>query len=256
MQQWNGLLKREWASMSGPFYASVGATTLVTLLIPLSNQIFNWGIEFLVILFGVSIMWMMLGAGIPTVLFLMSFVKEMNRPDIWLHSTASIFKLFGSKAAFAGFVGAMNTVITIIVSAVGLLVSGYQFGPTFKAIVLLFILLYMLSLLIMCAGIFVGVLYQLINSFSNRIVAPILLLLFWFSLWLVEKLAGMEIYKKIKGLGPIRGPSEGVFHFGHENFPREIDDIVFYTGDILMGLLVGVLLFITAVTLFEKKVRI
>ena len=256
MRQWNGLMKREWASMNAAFYASVVATVLVTLLIPLSNQIFNWGVEFLEILFGVGIMWMMVGAGIPVIIFLISFVKEMNRPDIWLHSTTSIFKLFGSKVAFAGFVGAMNTIIAVIVSAVGLMVSGYQFGPTFKAIVLLFTLLYMLSLLIMCAGLFVGVLYQLIKSFSSKLVSPILLLLFWFSLWLVEKIARTTAYEKIKGFGRIEGPSEGVFQFGLDNFFREIDDIVFYTGNILMGLLVGVLLFTTAVTLFEKKVRL
>lgn len=256
MGQWNGLLKREWASMSGAFYASVGATVLFTLVTPFSNQFFNLGIVFLEILFGVSIMWMMVGAGIPTVLFLISFAKEMNRPDVWLHSTASTFKLFGSKAVFAGFVGAVNTVIAIIVSAVGLLVSGYQFGPTFIAMVLLLALLYMLSLLIMCAGIFVGVLYQLINSFSSKLVVPVLLPLFWFSLWLVGKVTVTPIYEKIKTFGAISGPSEGVFHFGYDNFFREIDDIVFYTGELLIGLVAGVLLFAAAVTLFKKKVRL
>lgn len=242
--------------MSGAFYASVGATVLFTLVTPFSNQLFNWGIEFLEIIFGVSIMWMMVGAGIPTVLFLISFIKEMNSPDVWLHSTASTFKLFGSKAIFAGFVGAVNTVIAVIVSAVGLLVSGYQFGPTFIAMALLLTSLYMLSLLIMCAGLFVGVLYQLVNSFSNKLVVPVLLTLFWFSLWLFGKATATPIYENIKTFGPIRGPSEGVFHFGCDNFFREIDDIVFYTGDILLGLVAGVLLFAAAVTLFEKKVRL
>ena len=255
MRQWNGLLKREWVTMSGAFYASVGATTLIAVLIPLSNQLFNWRIEFLEILFGVSIMWMMVGAGIPTVLFLISFVKEMNRPDVWLHSTASVFKLFSSKAVFSGFVGAMNTIIVVIVSAVGLLISGFQFGPTFKAGLLLFTMLYMLSLLIMCAGVFVGVLYQLANSFSNKLVVPVLLLLFWFSLWLVGKVTATPIYEKIKTFGAISGPSEGVFHFGIESF-FEIDNIVFYTGEIFLSLVAGVLFFAAAVTLFEKKVRL
>ena len=241
--------------MSGAFYASVGATTLIAVLIPLSNQLFNWGIEFLEILFGVSIMWMMVAAGIPTVLFLISFVKEMNRPDVWLHSTASVFKLFGSKAVFSGFVGAMNTIIVVIVSAVGLSISGFQFGPTFKAGLLLFTKLYMLSLLILCSGVFVGVLYQVIKQFAKRFAATVLLLLFWFSLWVVGKVESTAVYEKIKAFGPISGPREGVFHFGRESF-FELDDIVFYTGDILMGLLVGALLFATAVTLFKKKVRL
>jgi len=240
--------------MSGAFYASAGATALITVLIPLSNQLFNWGIESLEILFGVSIMWLTVGAGIPTVLFFLSFVKEMNRPDVWLHSTASTFKLFGSKAIFAGLVGAVNTVIVIVVSAVGLLVSGYQFGPTFKAGLLLFTKLYMLSLLILCGGLFVGVLYQVIKQYAKRFTATVLVLLFWFSLWVVGKVESTAVYEKIKAFGPISGPREGVFHFGVESF-FELDDIVFYTGDTLLGLVGGVLLFAAAVTLF-KKVRI
>lgn len=255
MRQWNGLLKREWASMSFAFYASVGATTMFTLLIPFTNHVFKWGIDFLEILFGIGIMWMMLSVGIPAVIFLISFVKEMNRPDVWLHSTASIFKIFGSKAVFASFVGAMNSVITIIVSAVGLVISGYQFGPTFKAIVLLYTLMYLLSLLVLCAGLFVGVLFRLIKPVAKGLSAAALLLLFWISLWLVEKVAAMPIYEKISMFGPIRGPSEGVYHFGPDFF-REIDDIVFYAGDLFLGLIVGVLLFTVAATLFEKKVRL
>ena len=91
MQQWNGLVRKEWALMSVAFYATVGASLVFTMLIPLINQLFNWNIESLVIMLGISILWMMLGAGIPTVIFLISLAKEMNRPDIWLHSTVSVY---------------------------------------------------------------------------------------------------------------------------------------------------------------------
>ncbi|WP_172370346.1 hypothetical protein [Sporosarcina jiandibaonis] len=256
MQQWNGLLRKEWAVMGAALYITIGASIIFTLLIPLSNQLFNWGIEFPVIMLGVSIQWMMLGAGIPTVIFLISFTKEMNRLDIWLHSTGSIYKLFGSKMAFAGLVGAINTFIVLIINAFGLIVSGISFGPTFTAIVLLFTMLYLLSLLILCAASFVGVLYQLLNSYAKRMIAPTLLLLYFFSMWIIEKAAAMDFIEKIKGFGPIRGPSEGVYHFGEENFFTEIDALVFYMGDIFLGLLAGILFFMTAAALFEKKVRL
>ncbi len=255
MQQWNGLLKREWASMSITFYASVLATTMFTLLIPFTNHLFNWGIDFLEILFGIGIMWMTLSIGIPAVIFLISFLKEMQRPDVWLHSTASIFKIFGSKAVFGAFVGLTNWVITIIVSAIGLIISGYQFGPTFKAIVLLYTLMYLQSLLVLCASIFAAVLYQLIKPVVKGLVAAVLLLLFWISLTLVEKVSASPLYQKISTFGAVKGPSEGVYHFGADFF-REIDDIVFYAGGIFLSLLVGILLFAVAVTLFEKKVRL
>ena len=255
MRQWSGLLKKEWALMNVAFYITVGAAIIFTSMIPLCNHLFNWGIEFLEIMIGVSIQWMMLGAGIPIVVFFISLAKEMKRSDIWLHSTASIYKLFGSKVAFAGSVGAVNTIIVLIVNAVGLAVSGIPFGPTFISISLLFTMLYLLSLLILCIGSFVAVLFQLIYSYAKRLVAPILLLLYFLSMWLVNKISITKFIQGLKSFGPVRGPSEGVYHFG-EDFFMEIDALVFYMGDILMGLVIGVLFFLAAAKLFEKKVRL
>ena len=260
MKQWNGLLKKEWATMRGQFFATLGAWLLFTLLIPFGSSLFNRGLDALELSLILSLVWVVASLLIPTVMFLISLGKEMNRPDIWLHSPASIFKLFGSKAVFAGFVGFVNMMIPTIVVIIESRFSGFpvvlSFITTLNIAGLVFVVFYMLSLLVMCTGLFFGVLYQLMKPVMGGFTIPNVVILFLFSSWLVERISSTAVYKKISNIGPIKGPGEGVFNIEEGNFFFEIDTTLFYMGDTLLNLLLGVLLFITAVVLFEKKVRI
>ena len=260
MKQWNGLLKKEWATMSGHLYATVGVSLLFSLLIPFCSTLFNWGLGFLEFSLILSAVWMGASVLIPTVILLVSLGKEMGRPDIWLHSTASIFKMFGSKAIFAGFVGAMNMLIPVIIIVIESRFTGFPVALSFKVIFeiggLLFFVLYMMSLLVMCTGLFFGVLYQLIKPVMRGFAIPNVVILFLFSAWIFERIASTSAYEKVTSFGPIIGPGEGVLKVGKGDSYFTMDETVFYTGEILFDLLVAVILFATAVVLFEKKVRI
>lgn len=260
MKQWNGLLKKEWATMSGQFYGTLGASILFTLLIPFGSSLFNWGLDALEVSLILSLVWMAASLLIPTIMLLISLGKEMNRTDIWLHSTSSIFKLFGSKAVFSGFVGFVNMVIPTLVIIIESRFFVYLMDFSFKTIleigVIMFFMFYMISLLVMCIGLFFGVLYQLMKPVAKGFAIPNVVILFLFSSWLAERISSTAAYKKIVNIGPIKGPGEKVFNIDGENFLFEIDTTPLYMGDILLNFVFGALLFITAVVLFEKKVRI
>ena len=260
MKQWNGLLKKEWSVMSGQFYATIVASILFTLLIPFGSTLFNWGLNGLMLSFVLSIIWVLASLFIPTIMLLISLGKEMNRPDIWLHSTASIFKLFGSKTVFAGFVGFVNMAIPMLVIIVesryiDLLVD-FQFNTILELWGLLFFILYMVSLPIMCTGLLFGVLYQLIKPMIKGFSGPVVVILFLFSSWVLERVTSTTIYEKMTSLGPVIGLDKSIFKIAQENHFFEIDVTVVHTGPILMDVLFAVFSFIIAVVLFEKKVRI
>ena len=260
MKQWNGLLRKEWAAMSGQFYASVVASILFVGLIPFGSRLFNWGLDVLELSLISSLTWMIICIFIPTIILLISLGKEMNRPDIWLHSGASIFKMFGSKAVYAALVGVVNLVIPFIAIIIGSRFSAFPLELTFKMALqvgsLFFISFYITSLLIMGTGLFFGVLYQLTKPVMRGFALPNVVILFLISSWLVEWITTKSFYKELTSFGAITNPGEEIFTIVKGNFFFEIDTVVFYTGDILVDLVVGVLLFITAVVLFEKKVRI
>lgn len=260
MKQWNGLLKKEWSVMSGQFYATIIASILFTLLIPFGSTLFNWGLDALNLSFVLSFVWLVASLFIPTIMLLISLGKEMKRPDIWLHSTASIFKLFGSKTVFAGFIGFVNMAIPMLVIIVesryiDLLVD-FQFKTILALGCLLFFALFMMSLLIMCTGLFFGVLYQLMKPVLKGFSGPVVVILFLISSWVLERVTSSTVYEKMTSFGPVIGLDKGILKIAQASGFVEIDITFVHTGPIFLDLLLAVLSFVLAVVLFEKKVRI
>lgn len=260
MKQWSGLLKKEWSAMNGQFYVTIVAALMFVLLIPFGSILLNWGLNALELSVTLSSIWLMLGMLIPTIILLISLGKEMNRPDIWLHSTSSIFKLFGSKVVFSGFIGFVNMLIPILVIIAESRFVYFLVDIPFKTMLglggFMLLVFYILSLLILCTGLFFGVLYQLIKPVLKGFSGPVVLILFLFSSWVLERITSTTMYEKIANFGPLIGPDKEVFNFTSGKHFLEIDLISFRSGIILFDLLMAVLLFIAAVVLFEKKVRI
>lgn len=260
MRQWNGLLKKEWASMRGPFYATMVALMFFTILIPFGSNIFDWGLDGLEVSIVLSFVWMATSVLIPTIMLLISLGKEMNRPDIWLHSTVSIFKLFGSKTIFAWFVGFVNILISIIVMAVGSRFYDLWIDIPFKSIQELggFILLNMnlFSVLILCTGLFFGVLYQLFKPVLKGFSGPVVVSLFLFSSWVTARVSSTATYEKVTNFGPRIGLNQDIFNLSKGNHYFEINLVGFEMGAILLDTGLAVILFVAAVVLFERKVRI
>lgn len=254
MRQWNGLLQKEWITMGNRLYGTVGAALLFTILIPFGSTLFNGGLSELELSLGFSMIWIFVSMIIPIRLLLVSVGKEKSRPDVWLHSSASVYKLFGAKAVFAGFVGVVNMVIPFMVILNKSKTVDYLLDFTFSVIIVLFVTFYLLSLLAMCLGLFFSVIYQVIKPIVGQI-ALLIVVVFFFSLsWIVEKIRATAVYEKISSIGQVKGP--GAFNITQGNATFEMDAIVFSPIDISLHFLLAVILFVTAAILFEKKIRL
>ena len=168
MKQWNGLLKKEWFAMKGWFYGSIITQLCVVLFLSFSSTFLMKEVSMMEILPIFSGIWgLMLSVILPTTVLLVSLNKEMQRPDIWLHSTASTVKLFGVKMLFASMIGFVNVVFPLIIVLVGSKFSGFPIAILFNEVFQFgthsALMFFLLSIFIMCIGLFLGVLYQLLK---------------------------------------------------------------------------------------------
>lgn len=260
MKQWNGLMKKEWSSMKEWFYGVIGAAVVCILIIPFGISLFYQEVNPLGISFGISISWTVAGIVVPTVVLLNSLGKEMQRPDVWLHSTASISKLLGAKMIFATLIGGLNLVVSMVMLFIQLRFSTLLLEITFKAAIqmggLLILALYVTSIAIMCTGLFFGAIFQVIKPIVKGFTWPIIVILFLVTSWVTERITRTAFYNKIGGIGPKLGPEKGAFELREGHFFFEIEEIYFRTGDLLMDIIMAVILFIIATVLIEKKVRL
>lgn len=258
MKEWNGLLKKEWVTMRGQLFAIITASIMFIIVIPFSSNLFNLSLDSLGLSIIMGLIWMVVSMFIPAIMLLISLSKEMRRPDIWLHSEASIFKLFSVKAVYAIVVSAVSLAIPVVVLIVEARYLTYPLELSLKMALqvgsLLFVLFYIFSILFMCSALFFGVIYQLIKP--KIFAIPIVLILFLISSWIMQWITATKIYVELTSFWAIEGPSKSFLEFGKENSFIEIDTTTFYAGDFLLGVLFSVLLFITAVVIFDKKVKI
>lgn len=257
MKQWNGLMRKEWSAMKVWFYGSIITQICGVLILSFASTFIMEEVRVIEILPIYSGIWgLLLSVILPTMVLLVSLNKEMHRPDVWLHSTAPTGKLFGVKALFASMIGFVNILFPLAIVLIESRLSGstasfvavFQFGTT---IALMF---FLLSLFIMCIGLFLGVLYQLLKPIVKRFSGPIVVVIFLFLSWLQARLAELTIYTKITRFGQL---NQGVgFDLKQEKFLSAFADMKIYTGELLIDFALAFLFFMVAITLFEKKVRL
>ena len=145
---------------------------------------------------------LMLSIILPTTVLLVSLNKEMHRPDIWLHSTASTVKLFGVKMLFASMIGFVNILFPFIIVLIDQdfrISNRILFNDVFQLVQV--VMFFLLSIFIMCTGLFLGVLYQLLKPVVKGFSGPIVVMIFLFLSWLQARLAESAIYTKITHFG-------------------------------------------------------
>ncbi|MFS0575663.1 hypothetical protein AB1K83_08515 [Sporosarcina sp. 179-K 3D1 HS] len=259
MKQWNGLVRKEWASMKWALLAMGIIGIVVLSIFPfLIRQIFGLDIHFYEITLVISFLWALASVLAPVATLFVLLEREMKRPDVWLHSTASIFKLVGSKMVFAVLIGILSLFIpttmlaiqyTLVSAPIFTMEEMVRFGVGFL------VTLFFSSIGIMAIGFFFWVMYRLIKPAVKGFAVPLTLLLFFFSTWLITKITLSDSYQRVVMVGKvdlskleaIRLPSGGRFEMG----PSEI-----YTGEIVVDVLITFAMVIGAAVLFEKKVRL
>lgn len=260
MKQWNGLMKKEWVTMKWPLLVSALFGIIVLSLFPLLiSRFFGFEVHVFEIALVICFIWAGASVLAPVIALFIMLEREMKRPDVWLHSTASIFKLVGSKAFFASLIGAVGLLIPTIVlatqyalfnSTIASFHDLFFFGSIF------IVLIFAVSIIFMSTGFFFWVIDRLMKPYLKGFSIVVTIVLFFVASRLYSLLALSEFYKKLTLIGPvdlmkIKNPKINV-----EFMYFESTQTIFHTGEILLDAFFTVAMFIVAAVLFEKKVRL
>lgn len=257
MKQWNGLLKKEWVGMKGWVYGLLGASVFFIFVLPFV----------LYVMFGATFMAMMpflvfLVAFTPGLLLLVSLGKETVRPDVWLHSPASVFKLFGAKAFIAAGTGAVQLLISSLLLILQLSILDGTAGFIFDSRFLFdgsftFLALFYISLVLMCYGLLFRVVYIVIRTYTKVLTGPVMIGLAFLAFWVANAVTKSAVYENIANFGPIGTLQERRYYVDEaEGSYFWLGGSSFYIGEIVLNVGFIALLFVTASVLFEKKVRL
>ena len=118
-----------------------------------------------------------------TALFTM-LEREMKRPDVWLHSNASIFKLVGAKACWHLMIGVVGLLIPTIVLAVqyALFKSAmFTFNELFFFGTIFIVLVFAVSIIFMSVGFFFWVIDRLMKPLLKGFSIVVTIILFLIS---------------------------------------------------------------------------
>lgn len=260
MQQWNGLLRKEWVTLKAPLIVIALFAVATMLFLPILITHFWWeGVEVFELALIMCTLWAVASTLAPVVTLFIMLEREMKRPDVWLHSNASIFKLVGSKVVFAVIIGIGGLLISPIALAVQYAIFRSS-TLSFEALLfygsVFIVVIFVASLSILCTGFFFWVLYRLMVPIIKGFVIIVLFILFGISSWAVESIRNSDIYTKLVKVGPIdllklKNPNLDI-----GNAYLEVTSTTFYTGEIVYNVLFTVFVFVIAAVLFEKKVRL
>lgn len=260
MKEWNGLLRKEWIIMKWLLIVSALVAIVVMTVIPVAiASYFPGEMDVFEVTLVVCLLWAGASIGAPLIAFIIMFQRDMKSPEIWLHSTASIFKLVGSKAFCAVLIGAASLLIPTAILAVHYALvktSLYSFDELLFFGSMYIVMIFRFSIFIMSVGFLFLVIDRLIKPYLKSFSILVTFLLFFLSSKLYGQVESSELYRKMTSFGPI-----DLSHFEKlsrqtENGYLAINSPVIYSGDIVVNTLLTVFFFIGAAVLFERKVRL
>ncbi|MFC5601825.1 hypothetical protein [Sporosarcina koreensis] len=260
MKQWNGLLQKEWIQWR--LTLLVLAILMVTWLFTLPT-IAGWlaadDIAVFEITMVVCFMAAAFGSLVPVISFAIMFNREMKRPDLWLHSTATTMTLVGMKMTMAALIGAASLIIPTAVVAIRYAfmrptVTTFEELLFFGSVFIGFIFLG--SLMFMVVGFFFIVLDHMLKRFLKGFSIVITLVLFVLSIRVYGEVVSSDLYKRLSEFGKIdlmaiKNPTIEI-EYGYFAYT----DTVVYAGDLLCAVLFTVGLLLAGITLFDRKVKL
>ncbi|AOV06428.1 hypothetical protein [Sporosarcina ureilytica] len=263
MNRWKGLFKKEWLLMNGWFYATMIATVLLAFIFPVlatlyldtSSNLLSEGFIFL------APIWLILNVFIPTIILMVSLGKESRRPDIWLHSPASVFQLFSAKLFFSMMTGAVNFLISLILitALFSFRIQPIQFvfdNHTQDFWILFLSVMFFASIMLLFIGLFFHVLYLVLLPYTKKFTTAITFGILILFVWLEKIVTALPVYQKTSTFGKFWSVSESRFHLVEDATYFRVDESFLYVGEILLSVTFAGILFVVASVLFEKKVRL
>lgn len=260
MKQWKGLMNKEWKTMKLSLYLVLGLNTVAILLLPLLLNVWI-GIPRVEASIAIGFVWLMFQTILAAVLLLTSLERDMKQPELWLHSTASVFKLTGAKYTFAFLITLIsitwNGLLLILSVSVGSPLLGVNLGELIQIGMYFAGLAAISAIPYMVIAFFFWTIHQLLKPYLKSLSSAVAVVLFLM----------LPAF-----LGLLR---EGVNHlprFGELNFPMPknlgwamenggetsfyFDSGNIYVSEILMIIVLITLVYVGSAKWFEKKVRL
>lgn len=260
MKQWNGLMRKEWVQWKWQLIFAIGLAIIALLVLP---TVFGKITEDVEIVFEmtmmISFMVMMVGMIVPVICFATMFNRDIKLPDLWLHTTASTYKLIGVKLLMAAFIGAISLLVPAAVVALRFAISGTQW-VTFDELAFFgtssLLFFFSISLMLLIVGFFFIVIDRLIKPFLKGFSIVVTGLLFVLSARLYGEVTASGLYDRVFHTGKLNllEMKNTKLEIGESSSLYMNFDI--YVGDVLFVTALSVILFFLAIKLFEKKVRI
>jgi|GEM_PF-6365039 len=254
MNQFLGLVRKDWYWMRTEVYVVLGFYTAILIFLPLLLQkTVAKGYAFHEVIVFLSGLALFLGMFLPAIVLIWLLHHDMKHPDLWLHTTAGSTKLFSVKILLSGLVGAGLLMITGVVVTASYFPANADYSLsnllTVESSILILLLLFVFSSTV--TTLFFWVLFQVMRPRIGKFSLPLTLLLFVLYCYVDMKLSTTEFFKNYISVGEI---NFGAFKQKTGMFSVE-GEAMFYVGDFVFGLIITVALFTFAIILFNRKVR-
>jgi hypothetical protein len=260
VKQWNGLLQKEWVQWRGQIIVLTFLLLAGLFILPSLAGVFAVGE---VPVFEITMVIGFVAAGacilVPVIAFSMMFNKDMKRPDLWFHSTASTVKLVVVKMVMSAGVGLAYLLITSFVVAIRYALTPQPEGIFNELLFygsLLIVGVFLASIQFMVYGFFFIVIDQLLKPFLKGFSFVVTLLLFIISVRIYGEVTGSVFYEKFIQVGgfDLMSLKNPAIDLQYDYFT--VTNTVLYAGEIIFGVVFTVGLFYLAIVLFEKRVRL
>lgn len=258
MKSWIGLFKKEWVFMKWKVIALILVNAALAVL-SVSHIFYAVPKDFTLESELFREMWMLIHLAIGVLLLFQSLTQEMKRPDTWLHSPASAWKLVGVKGLFAIFAVLCSLIICATIIGIFYFVGGGTVSIVDGSVLLLGVISAILlnSIYVMALGFLFWSIYQVFYSRIGGFSILVTLVLFYVWTYGWGVLYFSEAFGWIKEMGPIH-MTEGVIFSGHDNyiFMGLVPEVALLSiGSLLLYVVVTTIYFVVGSVLFEKKVR-
>lgn len=260
MKQWNGLLQKEWVQWRSQIIVLIFLLLAGLFILPYFAGVFAVGE---VSVFEITMVISFVAAGacifVPVIAFSMMLNKDMKRPDLLLHSTASTVKLVAVKMVMSAGMGLAYLLVTAIVVA-----SRYVLTPQPENIFnellffgsLLIIGIFLVSIQFMVYGFFFIVIDYLLKPFLKGFSFVVTLILFIISVRIYGEVTSSDFYEKVIKFGSfdLMSLKNPVIDLQYNYFT--VSNTVLYAGELIFAVLFTIGVFYVAIALFEKRVRL
>ncbi len=256
MKRWKGLLKKEWALMKWRLIIFVLINSSI-LYLGVDRLVYGLPEDFYASIQPMIALFFLLHLAMAVSLLFDSLGKEMGRPDIWLHSPASVQQLVWAKISLI----VLTITCSLLLCGTIAGISYYAHGGAVSVVDGLFLFL-SVGVVILLNAIYVMAIvfffWSMYQVFRSRIG--------WFSIIVIIALANMwiigwgvvwstKIVQLVMEMGPMHGPIKTVDLLMYSNYVVPSGTILTIGSLALYGMMT-VLYFVVGSILFEKKVRL